>query len=77
MMDKLSHLQILGKIEELNSNVYDCLLKGDIKAFNRVIDEYESSGIMEQENFELTRKIYRFTNPFFLFIILHMFLMNI
>ena len=50
MMDKLSHLQILGKIEELNSNVYDCLLKGDIKAFNRVIDEYESSGVYANLN---------------------------
>ena len=57
MMDKLSHMQILSKIEELNTNVYDCLLKGDINAFNKVIEEFEDSGIMEQENFEMTRKI--------------------
>lgn len=65
MIDKLSHMQILGKIEELNTNVYDCILKGDINAFNKVIEEFEDSGIMEQENFEMTRKIYRFTNPIF------------
>lgn len=65
MIDKLSHMQILSKIEELNTNVYDCLLKGDINAFNKVIEEFEDSGIMEQENFEMTRKIYRFTNPIF------------
>lgn len=65
MMDKLSHMQILSKIEELNTNVYDCLLKGDINAFNKVIEEFENSGIMEQENYEMTRKIYRFTNPIF------------
>ena len=65
MMDKLSHMQILSKIEELNTNVYVSLLKGDINAFNKVIEEFEDSGIMEQENFEMTRKVYRFTNPIF------------
>lgn len=65
MMDKLSHMQILSKIEDLNTNVYDCILKGDINAFNKVIEEFEDSGIMEQENFKMTRKIYRFTNPIF------------
>ena len=59
MHDKLSNQQIFNKIKDFNLNIYDSIYDEDFKKFNHLIDEFEQSGIQEQENFETVLFYYR------------------
>ena len=47
MIDKLSDKQIYENLKRVNEQVYDCIVDEDINALNGIIEDVESSGIME------------------------------
>lgn len=65
MKDKLSYSQLYTELETLNTSVFDCLLNEDFESFQNIINEFVSSGIMEQEEFAKAREAYRYSSmPF-------------
>lgn len=61
MTDRLSYRQLYTQIEGLNTEVYQSILKGDYEAFERVLEGFITSGIMEQDEFTTARKAYRYS----------------
>lgn len=65
MKDKLSYSQLYIELESLNTSAFDSILRGDLEGFQNTIDEFTSSGIMEQEEFASAREAYRYSSmPF-------------
>lgn len=66
MADKLSDKQIYENLKRVNEQVYDCIVDEDINALNGIIEDVESSGIMDLPNYNDVVKYYRFSEvPFF------------
>ena len=66
MVDKLSDKQIYEHLKGLNEQVYNCIVDEDINALNGIIEDVESSGIMDLPNYNDVAKYYRFSEaPFF------------
>lgn len=66
MIDKLSDKQIYENLKRVNEQVYDCIVDEDINALNGIIEDVESSGIMDLPNYNDVVKYYRFSEvPFF------------
>lgn len=62
MKDKLSYSQLFTELETLNTSVFDSFLRGDFEGFQKTIDEFIGSGIMEQEEFASAREAYRYSS---------------
>ena len=65
MKDILSYSKLYNELETLNTSAYDSLLQRNFEGFQDIIDEFISSGIMEQEEFASAREAYRYSSmPF-------------
>ena len=65
MKDILSYSKLYNELETLNTSAYDSLLQRNFEGFQDIIDEFISSGIMEQEEFAAAREAYRYSSmPF-------------
>ena len=65
MKDILYYKQLFAQFEALNASAYQAYLKGDFEEFEGIIEDFISSGIMEQEQFPIARESYRYASmPF-------------
>ena len=62
MKDTLSYKQLFDELETLNSSAYSAFINEDFEGFLSIIDDFTSSGIMEQERFPLAREAYRMSS---------------
>lgn len=67
MKDKLSYSQLYDEIETLNTSVFDSLINEDFEGLQNAVDEFNDSGIMEQEEFATAREAYRYSSMPFTF----------
>ena len=65
MRDKLSYNQLYNELETLNTSAYSSLLNENFEQFQKIIDEFIASDIMEEEYFASAREAYRYASiPF-------------